>query len=151
MHGAPGVAATEDDKPVSSKLMPRSASEEAAEAFAERGGKVMIIRLPQVHDTVKQGLVSLRLRSRGKRAWWPTWGMGESVAGGACDGCGAAVQLVLEKGVAGARYHAVAEEGVTAKEMFTVVAAGLKLPVVSLTPEEAQGHFGWLAMFAGMD
>jgi nucleoside-diphosphate-sugar epimerase len=59
--------------------------------------------------------------------------------------------LVLEKGQTGARYHAVAEEGVAAREIAEVVGAGLGVPVVSLTPEEAPQHFGWLGMFVDMD
>ena len=31
------------------------------------------------------------------------------------------------------------------------VGSGLSLPLVSKTPEEAQEHFGWFTMFAGMD
>ena len=27
----------------------------------------------------------------------------------------------------------------------------MKIPVISLSPEEAAGHFGWFAFFAGMD
>jgi len=45
----------------------------------------------------------------------------------------------------------VAEEGMSMREIADVVGRGLKLPVVSLSPEEAQAHFGWLAMFAGFD
>jgi nucleoside-diphosphate-sugar epimerase len=60
-------------------------------------------------------------------------------------------RLALEKGIAGARYHAVAEEGVTAREIAEAIGRGLKIPVVSKSPGEAAGHFGWLAMFAGMD
>jgi hypothetical protein len=37
------------------------------------------------------------------------------------------------------------------REIAEVVGRGLKLPVVSLSPEEAPAHFGWLAMFADFD
>jgi nucleoside-diphosphate-sugar epimerase len=57
----------------------------------------------------------------------------------------------LEKHEAGSRYHAVAEEGVPVRDMAEVIGRGLKLPVVSLSPQEASAHFGWLAMFAGLD
>ena len=60
-------------------------------------------------------------------------------------------RLALEKAPAGARYHAVAEEGVTARAIAEAIGRGLKIPVVSLSPEEAAGHFGWLGFFAGMD
>jgi len=57
----------------------------------------------------------------------------------------------LEKREAGSRYNAVAEEGIPMREIATVIGKGLKVPVVSIAPERAQAHFGWLAMFAGFD
>ena len=60
-------------------------------------------------------------------------------------------RLALEQGLVGERYHAVAEEGVTAREMAEVIGAGLKVPVAALSPEEASAHFGWLGMFVGLD
>ena len=60
-------------------------------------------------------------------------------------------RLALERHEAGARYHAVAEEGVSLRQIAEIVGAGLGVPVVSLTTEEAAEHFGWLAMFVGMD
>jgi hypothetical protein len=59
--------------------------------------------------------------------------------------------LALEKGSAGARYHAVAEEGVTAKAIAEAIGRGLKMPVLSKSPEEAAGHFGWLGFFTDTD
>lgn len=60
-------------------------------------------------------------------------------------------RLALEKGLAGAIYHAVAEEGIPVKEICEVIGKGLNAPVVSLAPEQAQEHFGWLAAFIGWD
>ena len=60
-------------------------------------------------------------------------------------------RLALEKGKAGAKYHAVAEEGVTVREIAEAIGQGLNIPVVSLSPEKAQEHFGWLAAFIGYD
>ena len=37
------------------------------------------------------------------------------------------------------------------REIAEVIGQGLKVPVVSLSPEEVQSHFGWLAMFVGVD
>jgi len=58
---------------------------------------------------------------------------------------------VLEKGSAGARYHAVAEEGVPARNIAEIIGRGLNVPVVSKSPREAMEHFGWLAAFVGSD
>jgi len=60
-------------------------------------------------------------------------------------------RLVLEKGVTGARYHAVAEEGVPFREIAGTIGKHLGVPVVSKSREEAADHFGWFALFAGID
>jgi nucleoside-diphosphate-sugar epimerase len=148
---APGVPGTENDPILSSKVMPRALSEETAATFATRGVRVIIVRLPQVHNTVKQGLVTHAIqiaREKGASAYvgdgsnrWP--------AAHRLD-VARLYRLALEKGTA-ATYNAVAEEGVAIKEIAEVVGKGLNVPVVSLTPEEAEGHFGWLAMFVGRD
>jgi nucleoside-diphosphate-sugar epimerase len=60
-------------------------------------------------------------------------------------------RLALEKRKAGSRYHSVAEEGVPVRDIAEVIGRGLKVPVVSLSPEEAPAHFGWLSAFVGYD
>jgi hypothetical protein len=57
----------------------------------------------------------------------------------------------LEKADPGAIYHAVDEEGVSMKAIAEALGRGLKVPVVSIKPEEAEAHFGWLARFAAHD
>jgi nucleoside-diphosphate-sugar epimerase len=59
--------------------------------------------------------------------------------------------LAFEKAEPGAIYHAVDEEGVSMKAIAEALGRGLKVPVVSIKPEEAEAHFGWLARFAGHD
>ncbi|NKJ50790.1 NAD-dependent dehydratase, partial [Burkholderia sp. SG-MS1] len=60
-------------------------------------------------------------------------------------------RLAIEKGEAGARYHAVGEEGVSVREIAQALGRGLNVPVVSIAREEALAHFGWMAMFAALD
>ena len=60
-------------------------------------------------------------------------------------------RLALEKGQAGAVYNAVAEEGVAMRDIADAIGQRLNLPVVSLSEEEAQQHFGWLARAVGLD
>jgi len=131
---------------------PRAASEIAGNALLEAGVNVSVVRLPQVHDPVKQGLISPYVdlsRAKGKVAYlgdgknrWP--------AAHVLD-VATLYRLALEKGEAGARYNAVDEEGIAVRDIAEVVGAGLQLPVVSLSQEEAAEHFGWLGMFVGMD
>lgn len=151
-NSAPGQLATEDGAAVSSDVIPRAASEEAADSVAADGVNVSVVRLPQVHDTVKQGLVSYAIaiaREKGVCAYvgdghnrWPAAHVTDVAR---------LYRLAIEKAEPGARYHAVAEEGVSLKAMSETIGRRLRIPVKSIPPQEAQGHFGWLAMFASLD
>jgi nucleoside-diphosphate-sugar epimerase len=150
-NAAPGQPATEDhfdpDHP-----NPRRLSEVAAAAVSERGMNVSVVRLPQVHDTVKQGLITYAVqvaRERGASAYIGE-GLNRWPAAHVLD-VARLYRLALEKREAGSRYNAVAEEGVSMREIAEVIGRGLRVPVVSLSQQEAQAHFGWLAMFAGAD
>jgi nucleoside-diphosphate-sugar epimerase len=131
---------------------PRIASELAGNALLEQGVNVSVVRLPQVHDTVRQGLITPYIAvSRAK-------GVAAYVGDGANRWPAAHVldvaklyALALDAGEAGARYHAVDEEGIAVRAISEKVGAGLGVPVVSLSAEEAPAHFGWLAMFAALD
>ncbi|MEP7454189.1 SDR family oxidoreductase [Phyllobacterium sp. SB3] len=131
---------------------PRIASELAGQALLEAGVNLSVVRLPQVHDTVKQGLISPYIAMARDKGVVAYVGQGANcwAAGHVLDVAKLYV-LALERAEAGARYHAVAEEGVAARDIAEVVAAGLDLPVVSLSPDEAAPHFGWFAMFAAAD
>lgn len=147
-----GRPATEQDSaPPVSGSYPR-ASEQAAAAVAERGVRTIIIRLPQVHDTVKQGLITSAIamaREKGVSAYLSD-GHNRWAAVHVLDAA-RLYRLALDKGEPGARYHAVAEQGVPMRDIAEVIGRGLKVPVVSLTAEQAPAHFGWLAAFAAWD
>jgi nucleoside-diphosphate-sugar epimerase len=110
---------------------------------------VSAMRLPQVHDTAKQGLITYAIqvaREKGTSAYIGE-GLNRWPAAHVLD-VAHLYRLALEKHEAGSRYNAVAEEGVLMREIAEVIGRGLKVPVLSLSKEEAQAHFGWLAMFA---
>ncbi len=133
-------------------MNPRKASEEAGRAVAEKGVNVSVVRLPQVHDPFRQGLITpyvMMARAAG-------------VVGYVGDGSNrwpavhrlAAAQvyaLAFDKAKAGSRYHAVAEEGVPVREIAEVLGRGLKVPVKSMTAEEAGAAYSWLAPFMAFD
>ena len=147
----PGELASEDIFDAS-HANPRKISEETGAAVAARGVNVSYVRLPQVHDTKKQGLITPLIeisRAKGRVAY-----VGEGNnrwAAAHVSDVARLYKLAIERAEPGARYNAVAEEGVTAKDISEALGRSLKLPVVSLTGDEVAAHFGWMAMFAGAD
>jgi nucleoside-diphosphate-sugar epimerase len=150
-NSASGKPATEDfiqlDNP-----NPRVVSEATGLKLSEAGVKVIVVRLPQVHDTRKQGLVSpyaMISKQKGLVGYvgeglnrWPSAHVSDVAK---------LYKLAVERGEAGERFNAVDEEGVAAKDIALAIGRGLGVPAVSLTPDEAAGHYGWLAHFLAMD
>ncbi len=149
---APGRVATEADTIAGQSHFPRK-SEATALALAERGVRAATVRLsPTVHGHGDKGFVPILVgiaREKGLSAYvgdgsnrWPAVHRNDAAR---------LYRLALEHGIAGGPFHAVAEEGITVKEIAEVIGRRLDIPVVSMTPEAAAGHFGWFAMFAGLD
>ena len=150
---SPGSVSTEEmARTPAAHAFPRR-SEEAALATETIGVKGMAVRLsPTVHGAGDHGFVPILIgvaREKGVAAYigeglnrWPAVHRLDAAR---------VFRLALEKGVSGKRYHAVAEEGVPLKDIAAVIGKRLGLPVVSIPPERAAEHFGWFAMFAGID
>jgi len=151
------IAANVDGKPskedgATASWNPRAASEAAVKELTGRGVNTSVVRLPQVHDTRKQGLITYVVAAtREKRVSayigdgtnrWPAAHVSDVAR---------LYRLAFEKAEPGAIYHAVDEEGVSMKAIAEALGRGLKVPVVSIKPEQAEAHFGWLAHFTGHD
>jgi nucleoside-diphosphate-sugar epimerase len=131
---------------------PRRASELAGVEVAEKGVNVSVVRLPQVHDPVKQGLITPYVQMAREKGvvGYVGDGLNRWPAGYRLDAA-RLYKLAFERHAAGSRYHAVGEEGVPMREIAEVIGHGLKLPVVSMTQEEANAHYGWLGPFMAFD
>ena len=131
---------------------PRAGLEAVVAEFTGRGVATSLVRLPQVHDTRKQGLLIVTLalaRREGVSAYvgdgsnrWPAAHLSDVAR---------LYRLAFEKAEPGAIYHAVDEEGIPVKALAEAQGRGLGVPTVSLSPEEAEAHFGWFAPFARAD
>jgi nucleoside-diphosphate-sugar epimerase len=145
-----GALATEEDESNPNFLRK---SEEAALALAARGVRASVLRLPpSVHGNGDHGFVPHLIsiaREKGVSAFigdglnhWPAVHRIDAAR---------LYRLMLEKRPAGARYHAVADEGVPTREIAEAIGRGLNVPVVSKSSEEAANHFGWIGRFFGID
>ncbi len=148
----PDEPAKEDNPIVRSDRHPRAATEEAGILASEIGVNVSVVRLPQVHDPVSQGLITPLIqifRQKGVCAYVGD-GLSRWPAAHFAD-VGRLYRLVVERAEPNAKYHAAAEEGVPMRDIVEAIGRRLNLPVKSVTKEEAQDYFGWLALFAGHD
>jgi len=146
---APGRLATEEDVPGHFAR----ASEQAALALVPQGVRAMVARLAaSVHDAGDHGFVPYLIqlaRQKGEAAYvgegqnrWPAVHRRDAAR---------LFRLAVEKGVAGARYHGVADEGIALRDLTAIIGRQLNVPVVSKSAEEADAHFGWIARFVGLD
>jgi nucleoside-diphosphate-sugar epimerase len=131
---------------------PRIATELAAATLIARGIDVRTIRLPQVHDTTKAGLITPLVAEalRAGAAAYLQEGQTRWSAAHVSDVAKLYV-LALEKGEPGARYNASGEEGVTARAIAEAIGKGAGLPVRSIMTSEVERYFGWMAPFAALD
>jgi hypothetical protein len=64
----------------------------------------------------------------------------------------AAFSAVAEAGsITGAARRLALSKSVVSERLAEVIGRRLNIPVVSKSPTEAAEHFGWFAMFAGID
>jgi len=145
----PGRLVTEDDDVPPDFPFPRVSEQTALSLKSVRAS---VVRLPQVHDRVRQGLLTYAVAVAREKSVSAYVGEGRNRwAAAHVSDVARLYRLVLEKNEAGAKYHAVAEEGISARDIAEAIGRGLKLPVKSISADEAPAHFGWLAMFAARD
>jgi nucleoside-diphosphate-sugar epimerase len=149
---APGGIATEQDTFPFNPAWPR-VSEATGFSFTDRGVRAMSVRLaPSVHGDGDHGFIPIVIniaREKGASAYigeglnrWPAVHRRDTAV---------LYRLAIEKGAAGERFHGVAEEGVRFRDVAEVIAKQLDMPLVSKTAADAGEHFGWFALFAGLD
>lgn len=148
------VSSEEMPAPAGPAVNPRTATEHAADKVAKRGAKTSIVRLaPSVHGEGDKGMINFVADLARKN--------GESVYTAQRRNRWCAVhrldaarlfRLALEKGIGGARYHAVAEEEIPFKTIAEALGKSLDLPVVGKSGDaDIERHFEWLTFLAAAD
>ena len=149
---APGRPATEEDKMPDDTPHPR-VSEQVVLQFAGRGVRVSAMRLPpSVHGQGDHGFVPALIgiaRAKGLAAYVGD-GSNRWAAVHRLDAA-RLFRLALESAPAGARLHAVGDEGVPFRDIAEVIGRHLSLPVTGISRAEADAHFGGFVLFASMD
>src|SRR5579862_4745992 len=144
---AQGRPATESDpSPFHGPDSPRGGSENLAFEYVDRGVHAVSLRFsPTVHGTGDHGFIAVIAavaREKGVSGY-PGDGTNRWAAVHRSDAA-RLVTMGLAKAPAGARLHAVAEEGIPARDIATAIGRAFGLPVTSIDPADVPGHFGWI-------
>ncbi|MEZ0089160.1 SDR family oxidoreductase [Streptacidiphilus sp. EB129] len=152
--GVTGRPLTEDDpSPFHGADSMRGGSENLALSYAGRGVRPVALRFsPTVHGMGDGGFTATLTKIAKEHGAAGYIGDG-STRWAAVHRSDAArmVRLALEQAPAGSRVHAVAETGLPSRDIAAAIGAYLGLPTVSVAPEDAEAHFGWIGRFFGMD
>jgi len=152
---SPGRLGTEeDDVDPTAVGGARGATEHAMLELAARGIRASVVRLPPVvhGDGDRAGFLPrmVTVARKNKVSCYAGDGRNRWPAVHRLDAAHLFVQA-LEKGEAGARYHAVAQEGIPVRDIATVIGRCLELPVASATAKQVTSRFSFLAPFLGAD
>jgi nucleoside-diphosphate-sugar epimerase len=158
---SPGRLATERDghepNPAAAEMgngpLTRWGTAELTLSFADRGIRSSVVRLPPTnHGDGDNGFMASIVgiaRDKGVSGYigdgtnrWPAVHRLDSAH---------LFRLAIEKAPAGSTLHAVADEGVQIRDIAEVIGRQLNVPVAAVSPEDAAGHFTWLAGFLGLD
>jgi nucleoside-diphosphate-sugar epimerase len=132
----------------------RTDAENMVIGFADRGIRSSAVRLPPtVHSNLDHtGFIPILIsiaRDKGAAGYvgdganrWP--------AGHTLDAA-RLFQLALESAPAGSRLHAVGDEGIPFREIAEAIGRNLGVPSVSVAPEAANDHFGFLGPLVQLD
>ncbi|MFR0355557.1 SDR family oxidoreductase [Streptomyces sediminimaris] len=151
----PGQVANERDMPGidGSAMSVRAATSLAVLALAEHGVRSSVVRLsPTCHGEGDNGFMAFLVaiaRDKGVSGYigdgtnrWPAVHRLDAAR---------LFRLAAEKAPAGSVLHGAAEEGVAIRDVAEVIGRHLDVPVTSVAPEAAPGHFTWLSGFLGTD
>lgn len=131
---------------------PGGGSENLALDYVERGVRTMIVRFaPSVHGAGDWGFVTFLAEVARRKGGSGYIGEGDATWSAVHRSDAARlIRLGIEGAPAGSRLHAVAEEAITTRAIAESLGSACGLPVVSIAPEDAGGHFGFVAGFFGM-
>ncbi len=149
-----GRPATESDpSPFHGPDSPRGGSENLALEYVDRGVHAVSLRFaPTVHGAGDHGFIAAIAAVALEKgvSGYPGGGTNRWAAVHRSDAARLVV-LGLAKAPAGTRLHAVAEEGISTRDIATAIGRAFGLPVTSIDPDDVPGHFGWIGTFFGMD
>jgi nucleoside-diphosphate-sugar epimerase len=158
---ASGVAALTEDRPATEADAspfhgpdsPRGGSENLALEFVDRGVHTASLRFaPTVHGAGDHGFIAVLAavaRQKGVSGY-PGNGTNRWAAVHRADAA-RLVALGLQKAPAGARLHAIAEEGIPTREIAAAIGRAFDLPTASIATGDVQDHFGWIGTFFAME